>query len=95
MNSLAEYRAEGKVGFSTLDLLEETGHEEQEAFWSGVVTGTIGISPVNEDFSDPGKSVEKLIATAVSGEEGEHVHTDDGIEAQPLVIKIGLAERVT
>jgi hypothetical protein len=95
LNSLAEYGSEGQIGFSTLDLLEETGHEEQEAFWSGIVTGAIGISPVNENFSDPSKSVGKFIATAVGGEEGEHVHADDRIEAQPLAIKIGLAERVT
>jgi hypothetical protein len=95
LNSLAEYRAKGKIGFGSLDLLEETGHEEEEAFWSGVVTGAICISPVDEDFSDPSESVWKLVATTVGEEEGEHVHTDDRIKTPPLAIKVCLAKRVT
>jgi hypothetical protein len=56
LNALAEDRAKGKIGFCAFYLLEETSHEEQEAFRSGVVTGAVGIPPVYQDFSDPSES---------------------------------------
>jgi hypothetical protein len=94
LNALAEDRAKGKISFSALDLLEETSHEEEEALRSGVVTGAVGISPVDKDFSNPSESSGEFIATAVSVEEGEDVHADDRVKTQSLVIKICLVKRV-
>lgn len=95
LDALAEDRAEGKIGFSTLDLFEETSHEKQEAFWSGIVAGAIGIPPIDEDFSDPCESSGEFIAAPIGVEEGEDIYTDNWVEAQSPLIKICLGKRVT
>ena len=92
LNALAEDRAKGKICFCALYLFEETSHEEQEAFRSSVITGTIGVSPVDEDFSDPSKSSGEFVAAPVGVEEGENVDTDNWVEAQSPLIKVRLAE---
>jgi hypothetical protein len=76
-------------------LFEETSHEEQEAFRSGVVAGAIGISPVDEDFSNPSKSSGEFVAAPVGVEEGENVNADNWVKAQSPLIKVRLAEGVT
>lgn len=92
LNALAEDRAEEEIGVSAFDLFEETSHEEQEAFRSGVITSAIGIAPVDQDFSDPSEGAGEFLAAAVGVEEGEDVHTDNWIKPQPSVIKICLVK---
>lgn len=94
LNALAEERAKGQVGIRAFDLFEETGHEEQETFRSGVIASAIGVPPVDQDFSDPSESTGEFLATAISVEQGQDVHTDNWIKTQPPVIKICLAKRV-
>lgn len=81
LDALTEDGAKGKIGVSAFDLLQKTGHEEQEALWGGVVAGAIGVPPVDQDLSNPSKSTRELFATAVGVEEGEDVHADDRVEA--------------
>lgn len=95
LNTLAEDGAKGKIGFSAFDLLEETSHKEEEAFWSGVVTGAVGIASVYQDFLDPSESSGEFFAATVGVEEGENIHAYDRVETEPLVIKICLGKRVT
>ena len=94
MDALTEDRAKGQIGGSAFDLFQKTGHEEQEAFWSGVVAGAIGVPPVDQDLPDPSKSAGEFFATAVGVEEGEDVDADDRVKALSLMIKVGLAKRV-
>ena len=83
------------ISVSVLDPLQETSHKEQEAFWSGIVTGAVRISPVDEDFLDPGKSLGEFVTSAIDIEKGQHVYADNWVEPQSLVIKIGLTRRLT
>ena len=94
LDALTEDRAKGKISVSAFDLLQETGHEEQEAFRSGVVAGAIGIPPVDEDFPDPSKRAREFFTAAVCVEEGQDVHADDWVKTQSPVIKVCLAKRV-
>jgi len=80
LDALTEDGAQGKIGFSPFDLFEETSHEEEEAFRSSVVAGTVGVPPVDQDFSDPSESAREFVATSVGVEEGQDVHADDRIE---------------
>ena len=95
MNALAEDGAKGKIGFSALDLFEETSHEEEEAFWGGVVASAIGIPSVYQDFSDPSECSGEFVTATVGVKEGQDIDADDRVETQPLLIKIRLGEGVT
>ena len=92
LKTFAEDGTKGEIGISAFDLFEEASHEEQEAFRGSVITGTISVPPVDQDFSDPSESAGEFLSTAVSVEEGEDIHANNWIKSQPLVIKIGLAE---
>ena len=80
LDTLPEDRPQENICVGVFRLLEETGHEEQEAFRSRVVARAIGIPPVDQDFSDPSESLGELVAATVDVEERQDVHADDWVK---------------
>jgi hypothetical protein len=76
-------------------LFEETSHEEQEAFWSGVITSAIDVSPVDQYILDPSESMGEFLTAAIRVEKSQDVHAHDRIKPLSSVIKVGLVELVT